>query len=458
MKTVIILILFVLSWLYLEAYEIKLINEMNSDYWCYLENSKGNFQFGDSIIFYAFVDKKEGIEAGRLSVLCLHKNKITEIGSIVKLNGNNNFYNSGLIAFVKDKGNNFWIGMNNSGLHKLNASGELISYNWLLKENGINEFNSILNDEEDNLWLHGNVRIFKWNGAKIEKVVDNNADRKLTPAFGVQNTLCKIKNRIYFLSMDNTLAFYNINEKKVDSVCFKQFINKCNLNISNYYLKNNKIYFTYKLDTITHFASYDGENLTDLDHYFSLINNDFFQKYNFALAVDQSKTIYFHFVSSYEPFTHTLSDTIYSIDTNLITRKYLYKYLLKNAFTLKNVFNLSTGELLLPVQGEGFLVITNPTSVETPTNHMFMKRVYPNPAEETFSVDFAVEPVNLLKMKIELYDFLGRSHGNLNPEIIYDSSTGKGTMKCDASFFPKGMYIITLSNGTYKQAMNLFLN
>lgn len=84
--------------------------------------------------------------------------------------------------------------------------------------------------------------------------------------------------------------------------------------------------------------------------------------------------------------------------------------------------------------------------------------IYPNPAHDRFSIEFMVEPVNPGSMKVEIYDYLGRSAGELNPEIVYDSSTGKGTMRCDAGNLPKGMYIIVLSNGKYNKSMTLFLN
>ena len=103
-------------------------------------------------------------------------------------------------------------------------------------------------------------------------------------------------------------------------------------------------------------------------------------------------------------------------------------------------------------------VISKPTSVETPANLFFLKGIRPNPASSIFNIDFGVEPMNIGNMKVEIYDYLGRSPGILTPEIVYDSATGNGTMKCEAGNLPKGMYIVVLSNGNYKRVMTLFLN
>ena len=97
-------------------------------------------------------------------------------------------------------------------------------------------------------------------------------------------------------------------------------------------------------------------------------------------------------------------------------------------------------------------------SVEDFTQNSEIFLIYPNPARDRFSIDFVVELANPGSMKVEIYDYLGRSAGDINPEILYDSSTGKGTMRCDAGNLPKGMYIIVLSNGKYQRTMTLFLN
>ncbi len=69
------------------------------------------------------------------------------------------------------------------------------------------------------------------------------------------------------------------------------------------------------------------------------------------------------------------------------------------------------------------LFATNPASVETPANLLFLKGIRPNPASGIFNIDFGIEQMNIGNMKVEIYDYLGRSPGILTPEIVYDSST-----------------------------------
>jgi hypothetical protein len=86
-----------------------------------------------------------------------------------------------------------------------------------------------------------------------------------------------------------------------------------------------------------------------------------------------------------------------------------------------------------------------------------MNKLYPNPAKDKINIDFGVEPINLNNTKVEIYDYLGRSAAELNPEVIYDSNTGRGTMTCDISKLRSGYYITVLTNGKYSRSMPLFV-
>lgn len=435
----------------LKSEEIILINKFDEEN--YLSPATGySYQIGDSIFFYANTFNEDTLNIST-RVLCYYNNKFTEIGNFSMIKGQTDI-GGWLSGFIKDKLNNSWFSLSNGALFRLSVKGELKSYNSILIANNIDMVNSILLDDNDNLWIQSRNRIIMFDGVNMELTVDNNENRYLIPGPNTLDNLFKIGNRIYFTSFNNTLSFYDLLEKKVDTVNYNTNLISYNQKIKNLQFVNSCFYFSYIKDDDLHLAKFDGDTLVNLDYYLDIFNNDEPIENNINFAVDKSSRIYLRHKTSQDI---TKSDTIYIIDKELNVEKLLFKHLVKNEIGFNKAHQISEDKVTLPISGIGLFQISKTTSIESPKNLIFLNKIYPNPARDKFSIDFGVEPVHLGNMKVEIYDYLGRAAGELNPEIIYDSSTGKGTMKCDAGNIPKGMYIVVLSNGKYTRTMTLFL-
>ena len=434
--------------------EIRKFNKYDDNYNFRIQNRCDSF--GDSIFFYGHLaDIHPDSLTPYFYLFMYYNNEFTKI-SIEEIVhdtiGTTNF----IMNFLKDKDNNFWFGFDGGGLYKLSESG-ITAYDSLIKANSITQINSLLFDDIGDLWIHSNANIYKWDGNIMEQHVEASINWYFNPiAFGGSGGLNLIKEKIYFTNMKLTLSYYDMKEKKVDTVSFYPYFKGDEYRIGQRVFFENNIYFSYYLNNIVHFGKYDGEIFTNIDSYLDLINdgNPLDNLINFA--IDKDKNFYFKILAG-NGFPK--NDSIYVVDKDMNKTSIYYRDIgLSGEITLNHAIKLSNGEVYLSSGFEGFLIITNPTSVETPTNWLFMNRLYPNPAHDRFSIDFGVEPSNLENMKVNIYDYLGRTPGELNPDIMYDSSTGKGTIHCQAGNLPKGMYIVVISNGSYNKTMTLFLN
>jgi len=412
------------------------------------------YNFGDTIIFYGNLwnNSKDSIMKD-LYLFYYYNNHFIKFGLHEIIQDTLVSYNY-LTGFLKDKDNSFWFSFNGGGLYKQTGT-KFTVYDSLIKANSIKQIDAMTVDNDGNLFIKSNAKLLVYDGKDCKLLIDG-ASHKYFHPYPSGGKLHKIDDKIYFINHMITLAYYDIKEKKVDTVSFYKNIKSSNYQISDFKLYDESLYFIYtNNDEAFHFAKYDGNQFTNLDFYFNLLNDGKPMKNFVNLAFDKNKNLYVKIHSSDTPN----GDSIFVIDKDLNKTSINYRNIgLKSEITISHAITLSNGEVYLPNGYEGFLIITNPTSVETPSNQLFMNRLYPNPARDRFSIDFGVEPVNLGSMKVEIYDYLGRSAGELNPEIVYDSSTGNGTMKCEAGNLPKGMYIVVLSNGKYNRTMTLFLN
>ncbi len=291
------------------------------------------------------------------------------------------------------------------------------------------------------IYIQNNIRLFKFDGKDIEKIFDDPSEYNILPNSLSNNSIFLIGDKLIFRNMTNRFSIYDFETGKVND--FKEFDDLLN-NPSYYNLARLKkigdeLYLTYYSWGKYHFAKYDGTSLTNLDYYLDLVPLS--DGYNFDF--DNEGNLFL--LTTYNSPKST--DSLYIIDKNLNVKNIQYHHLVKSLLSMSGVFKMSNGDIFISLSNRGLLKIHSPTSVESPSNLLFLNKIYPNPARDRFSIDFGVESVNLGNMKVEIYDYLGRSAGELNPEIVYDSSTGNGTMKCEAGNLPKGMYIVVLSNG-----------
>ncbi len=313
-------------------------------------------------------------------------------------------------------------------------------------------------DADDNLWIKEFTSITKFDGTNITKYIDEENRPNFSPINGPTKIgLNRIKDKVYFENLNGSISYFDVNTQKFDTVNFNS-----NFNNNDYIVYLGKVYndsilcFTYLINDEWHFGKYDGENFTNLDSYLDQI------KYGEKLIKEEPPSVELLNNNAFLFRIHSgagniLSDSLYMIDSYL--NRYSIGYRDKSSgydIISKDYLTLTNGKTYIPFDlGKG--VISFPTSVEAPTKWLFMNKLYPNPAKNAVKVDFSVEPINLPKTKVLIYDYMGRIVRELSPTIDYNQTTGVGTMNCDINGIPTGYYILSITNSKYSKSMPLLV-
>ncbi len=355
-----------------------------------------------------------------------------------------------IVSFHKYENGDFLFAFENGGLYKY-SKGKFSNFDSLFTDNKLSTVNGLASRKNGEFYLQSNYKLFKFDGKDVEILFDDPSDYNIIPHFYSFNSIFFLKDKLIFRNYFSRFSNYNFETGKVSD--FKDFDdwlkNPSYYNLGAMKLINEELYFIYHSEGKYHFAKYDGSTFTNLDNYLELIpladGYDFF--------IDKQKNIYFR--TNYKAPKST--DSLYVIDKNLNVKNILYHHLVKSLLQISGIFEMSNGDIYITADNMGLLKIHSPTSVESPTNLLFMNKLYPNPARNKINIDFGVEPINLNNTKVEIYDYLGRSAVELNPELNYDSGTGRGTFTCDISNLRSGYYITVLTNGKYTRSMPLFV-
>ena len=85
-------------------------------------------------------------------------------------------------------------------------------------------------------------------------------------------------------------------------------------------------------------------------------------------------------------------------------------------------------------------------------NEMMLSQNYPNPFNPVTTIEFTIPKSTFIN--ITVYDVMGRVIKNLVEEYI---NAGNYSIKWDATDIPSGIYLITMSSGTYSQTQKALL-
>ncbi len=361
---------------------------------------------------------------------------------------------------VIDSKNNIWM---------LTSDCLLIKYDW-------NEFkiidelrneklagNSLAIDDDDNIYIHTNRAVLtKFDGNKFTVLNPEKLQTNLSLHFLEYEILKKIGNKIFYISLYGNISYYDIKSQNYDTLDIKSLLGVSSLHLQNYLKWKDKLIISYgipdSLNDGLHLASYDGDKFTNLDYILKLIPHDFNKSVG-RIHIDDVGRYYFTVI---DPDSVNYS-RIYQIDTNMQVRTINFynnnkSQTSKNMAATNGAYILKGGTIIIPELFGGFIVIKEPSSVETPLNVLFVNKVYPNPARQNVSIDFIVEPENLPNISVELYNLTGILQSKLDYNVDYNDSNGQGTLNCNIENIPNGYYIIVIDNGKRKEAKPFIVN
>ncbi len=417
------------------------------------------FKVGDYVVFANFWKSPEAYGPST-HVFILKDNKINifEGRKIIKnaLEKDSNDVLRSINDVKQDSKNNLWMIVSDGRLLKYDWN-EFTVYDYIKDKFGktING-NSLEIDENDNIYIHTNkINLIKYDGKDFTELENDTTDYDKFPyPFGPQN-LKLINGKIYFININNKIGYYDIEQRKYDKLDLSNILSDNNYFIKSFKSFANKLYFTLLHNKTLYYFSYDGDKYENLEHILKLLPYNI-DSTTFTINYCDNGYKYFNVQDSINFYT------LYQIDTNNIVSIIDYrnsKPSFKNRIQIDGAYLQHDGSIFLPdIADNGFLILKNTSSVETPLNVLFVNNIYPNPAKTNVSIDFMVEPENLLNITVELYNLTGVLQSKLDYNVNYNDSNGQGTLNCNIENIPNGYYIIAIDNGKRKVAKPFIVN
>ncbi len=416
------------------------------------------FKVGDHVVFANFWQSPQASgPSPYIFIMENYKIRAFEGAKIIikELEKNPNDFFSSINDVKIDSKNNLWM---------IATNGRFLKYDW-------NEFtvidyikdkygktingNSLEIDENDNIYIHTNkINLIKYDGKDfVELEYDTTNYDNVPYSFGVQN-LKLINTKIYFVNLNNKIGYYDLEQNKYEKLDLSSILPDNNYFIISFKKYDNKLFFTFLRNEKVYYYKYDNEKFENLDYISKLLPVDL-KFNNHVIQYCENGYKYFNIQDSIN------YNTIYQIDTNnkvsIIdfsdnNKKY------NNRMSIDGAYLQTNGSILLPDLEGGFLILQNPSSVETPLNVVFINNIYPNPAKTNVSIDFIVEPENLPNISVELYNLTGILQSKLVYNVDYNDSNGQASLNCNIENIANGYYIIVIDNGKRKEAKPFIVN
>lgn len=130
-----------------------------------------------------------------------------------------------------------------------------------------------------------------------------------------------------------------------------------------------------------------------------------------------------------------------------ITAQHFNRYFLSNSYGFY-IFNSDTTTSVS--EPENFEILSLPD--------VWIRNLYPNPSNQSVTVDFFLEPNVSNKCKISLYNTLGMKVKDVTENIEYDSYNMKATITFSVTDLPAGAYIVVISAGNSNMTCLMLIN
>ena len=335
-----------------------------------------------------------------------------------------------------------------------------------LKDSTVNSF---YKDTNGNIYINLNTpSLIFYDGTHFIKL-DNTGDPWQGPCPGTK--MIGYNDRIYYVTITYDIGYYDIKSKTYNVTGLRKLIDslyvekitptkKCYIQTSILLLKN-KIYFTVTNVKREKMFSYDGTNL-EIDNFIAdgILKNDtliiisqlyFDSKGRKWVEVTAQKDINdkysihpYHFVIDSNNQYKTIN--IYDYDTTM--------------HGISGLHEFSNGLIYCGFMLLGFLV-EDPLglSVEevNSTPSFFLTTVKPNPFKNKTRVEIVGTQKAIDNMKVEIFDYLGKSIRKLEPFIIYYPSTGNATLDLETEGILPGFYYLVLNDGNDTRTMPIIV-
>lgn len=379
----------------------------------------------------------------------------------------------GLTHRIFDSNNNIWCSTSNNNILNIQDDTIIIYDKIITPDSNLHYISSIMDikfDKKNNLWamlahkdsttFEIKVNICKLKGNYFESISclkhNYNKDTRL------RQIMFDNENRLWFTIADTVYMMENNEIKK---------------RYSSYEFPNGYGYFTQMV--------IDSKNVVYLLNHnceFFIINNDSIymssyiwekERYDFPnaplfyywMCIDSTDNVWItglHTCNLYK-FDSEKNWTIYDVPRfETAADEWCYKFKIEAD---KN------GKIWMPAQSRGiygyglYIFDPNPVSVEEEKNKVeanglpdvWVYNLFPNPAENTVTLDFFLHRNEVDNLELSLYNVMGMKIKDIKEHYDYDKFYMRATVNFSVAGLPKGGYIVTLKAGNSKIARLLLV-
>ncbi len=315
------------------------------------------------------------------------------------------------------------------------------------------------------------INLIKYDGIKYDTIISPiNEDEIGIKGKSPQTNLVGIDNKIYFRTIQTDIAYLDIATQEyyypfVKDTLFKNFLTEEEIftdvqpvidNIKKY---GDKLFLFIDKLKISSFFYYDGENIEKVELERDLIfPNDSSYQIN-RIFIDSKLRKWCFLLSAstlYPPYDMKRHHFIIDKDYNYF-RFEPDKYGFAQSTLAYGLHDFSNGTTYLNLDG-GFLV-DDPlgVSVTESVPSFFLNKVRPNPFKDRTQVEITATRAAIDNMKVEIFDYLGKSIREIEPFITYQPLTGLAILELETDGIRPGYYYLVLTDHNDTRTMPILV-
>lgn len=315
------------------------------------------------------------------------------------------------------------------------------------------------------------LHLIKYDGIKYDTIVSPISDEEIHIKGKNFNTnLVAIGNKLYFRTLQYDIAYLDIETLEYhypfvkDTILKKYLTNEEILPLDEPFLRDifkheNRLLMHFNNLFISSFFFYNGQEIekvildtnlifpNDSAYVLHFIEVD--NKGRIWAKIQTQKSIY----PPYDSKTH-----FFIIDKNFDYYRINNDELgFETSTNFSGLHNLSNGTTYLNING-GFLV-DDPlgVSVTESTPSFFLNKVRPNPFKDRAQVEITATRTAIDNMKVEIFDYLGKSIRQIEPFITYQPINGHAVLEIETDGIRPGYYYLVLTDHNDTRTMPILI-
>jgi hypothetical protein len=315
------------------------------------------------------------------------------------------------------------------------------------------------------------INLIKYDGINYDTIIAPISDEEIyIKTKNAQTNLVAIDNRLYFRTFLGDLAYLDMDTQEyhypfIKDTIINNFLSDQELLpfaqpiIDNMQKYGDKLFLQMQYVLRNSFFYFHGENIekVELDRDLISPNDSSYQISSIYIDSKLRKWCYLPSQRSlYEPYDKKEHFFIIDKDNNYF-RIEPDKYGFTQYTNLYGLHEFSNGTTYLNIF-DGFLV-DDPLGVSVTESlpSFFLNKVRPNPFKDRAQVELTATRAAIDNMKVEIFDYLGKSIRQIEPFITYQPMNGHAVLELETDGIRPGYYYLVLTDNSDTRTMPIMI-